>query len=76
MTTNWYISGVKEKGGQPFPGKLWQRNYYEHIVRNERDLNKIRDYIRYNPLKWHSDIYNPTRERDYAGFEDYLEAVL
>ena len=35
------------------PGlKLWQRNYYEHIIRNEKDLYRIRRYIVQNPLKW------------------------
>ncbi|MEW6614859.1 MAG: hypothetical protein AB1401_05280 [Thermodesulfobacteriota bacterium] len=36
-------------------GKLWQRNYYEHIIRNETELNKIRGYIITNPLNWESD---------------------
>lgn len=36
-------------------GKLWQRNYYEHIIRNEMELNKIREYIIYNPLNWETD---------------------
>jgi putative transposase len=76
LTTNRYITGVKQLGWPPFPGSLWQRNYYEHIVRNDRELRKIREYVRYNPLKWHCDIYNPDRERDYTDFEDYLNAVL
>jgi len=59
MTTNEYIRGVKELGWEPFPGKLWQRNYYEHIVRNERALNALREYIRNNPLKWALDMDNP-----------------
>jgi len=42
------------------PGrKVWQRNYYEHIIRNEKELNEIREYIRYNPLKWTDDEENP-----------------
>jgi len=42
------------------PGaKLWQRNYYEHIIRNETDLNQIREYIITNPLKWEFDKENP-----------------
>jgi REP element-mobilizing transposase RayT len=42
------------------PGaKLWQRNYWEHIIRNERDLNRIRKYIRNNPRKWSIDNENP-----------------
>jgi len=41
------------------PGKpVWQRNYYEHIVRNEKTLDAIRRYIVYNPLRWHLDRYN------------------
>ena len=38
----------------------WQRNYYEHIIRNERELNAIRQYIKNNPLKWALDRDNPT----------------
>ena len=34
---------------------LWQRDFYEHIIRNEDELNKIREYIRTNPLRWVSD---------------------
>lgn len=34
---------------------IWQRNYYEHIIRNESDLQRIRQYIIQNPMKWESD---------------------
>ena len=34
---------------------VWQRNYYEHIIRNDADLNRIRNYIVNNPLKWADD---------------------
>lgn len=37
----------------------WQRNYYEHIVRNEESLNRIRQYIVDNPIRWDSDRDNP-----------------
>ncbi|NCC26025.1 MAG: transposase [Deltaproteobacteria bacterium] len=38
------------------PGmKLWQRNYWEHIVRNEPELNRIREYIHNNPAQWEMD---------------------
>ena len=40
---------------------VWQRNYYEHIIRNEEDLNTIRRYIMENPLRWHIDRENPAR---------------
>lgn len=45
---------------QNTPGaKLWQRNYYEHIVRDEKDLKRIQQYIIENPLKWQDDRYFP-----------------
>lgn len=49
MTTNEYIRNVKINNWTPFDGKLWQRNYYEHVVRNEKSLNRIREYIVNNP---------------------------
>jgi REP element-mobilizing transposase RayT len=36
---------------------LWQRNFYEHIIRNESDLNRIREYIIDNPANWEEDRY-------------------
>ena len=42
------------------PGlSVWQRNYYEHIIRNEESLNRIRQYILDNPLRWAMDRENP-----------------
>ncbi len=38
---------------------LWQRSFYDHIIRNEKSLNNIREYIRINPLKWEIDNNNP-----------------
>ncbi len=41
---------------QDTPGNLvWQRNYYEHIIRNDKALNNIRRYIQMNPVDWKSD---------------------
>ncbi len=39
--------------------QLWQRNYYEHIIRNERELNAIRQYTIDNPKNWGKDKDNP-----------------
>lgn len=36
-------------------GPIWQRNYYEHVIRNETDLRRIRDYVATNPAKWELD---------------------
>ncbi|MEA4983013.1 MAG: transposase [Paludibacter sp.] len=50
-----YIRGVKTQGWQPFNGKLWQRNYWEHIVRDEQSYQRISDYIINNPSNWSED---------------------
>ena len=52
-----YIRGVKDKGWLPFNKKFWQRNYYEHIIRNERAYLHIVEYIKTNPLRWQDDVY-------------------
>jgi REP element-mobilizing transposase RayT len=57
MTTNEYIRGVKTLGWTPFNGKLWQRNYYEHIIRNEQSYQTISRYIINNPAKWANDKF-------------------
>lgn len=59
MTTKRYIDGVKYYNWPMFPGKLWQRNYYEHIVRNENELKQIQEYILKNPAMWETDLENP-----------------
>lgn len=59
MTTNAYIRGVKQNNWQPFPGKLWQRNYWDHIIRNETELHRIREYIHNNPALWKQDRLHP-----------------
>lgn len=59
MTTHAYVNGVNLNGWPSFPGRLWQRNYYEHIIRNDDDLANIRRYIAENPLKWDQDENHP-----------------
>ena len=59
MTTNEYLRGVKTSGWAPFQGQLWQRNYYEHVIRDEESLNRIREYILNNPAQWAFDPENP-----------------
>ncbi|MCK5824694.1 MAG: transposase [Ichthyobacteriaceae bacterium] len=58
MTTNEYIRGVKTKNWQRFEKRLWQRNYWEHIIRNERSYLNISNYIKNNPAKWQQDKLN------------------
>ena len=57
MTTNSYIQGVKNLGWEPFGKKLWLRNYYDHIIRDERAYQNIAQYIKNNPLKWDEDKF-------------------
>ncbi len=55
ITTYRYVLGVKNNQWQPFEKRFWQRNYYEHIIRDEDDLNRIREYIISNPMNWEKD---------------------
>ncbi len=64
ISTHQYALNVHSHNWPPFPGKLWQRNYYEHIIRNEDELNQIREYIRHNPLRWDEDENNPINFED------------
>jgi REP element-mobilizing transposase RayT len=56
-------------------GMLWQRNYYEHIIRNEDELNRIRQYIVENPLKWNDDIENPLNWKKEK-VNDYYDRIF
>jgi putative transposase len=54
-----------------FQSSLWQRNYYEHVIRDEKSLNRIREYIATNALRWDLDRENlQTTEKD--AFDDWL----
>ncbi len=59
MTTNRYLRTTKDHAWMPFPGRLWQRNYYEHVIRSEYALNAIREYIAANPSQWQHDPEYP-----------------
>jgi putative transposase len=59
ISTHEYITGVDEKGWARFYKRLWQRNYYEHIIRNEREMQAKWDYILDNPAMWEADEENP-----------------
>ena len=56
-TTIEYIHGVKNDIYPLFNKRIWQRGYHEHIIRNEQELQKIREYIINNPAKWQEDKY-------------------
>ncbi len=71
-TTVKQINQLRNTSGIP----IWQRNYYEHIIRNETVLNKIREYIFYNPIKWQLDIENPQKKKYYKNISDYFISIL
>jgi putative transposase len=52
------INALRKTPGAP----VWQRNYYERILRNDDELNGARFYIQENPARWADDDYNPARE--------------
>ena len=58
MNTAKQINKLLNRSGQ----KFWQRNYYEHIIRNKYSLEQIQEYVHYNPLKWELDRENPNRK--------------
>jgi len=62
LSTNEYIRGVKAQGWEKFDGTLWQRSFYDHVIRNDQDLFRIQEYILNNPLQWALDDENPDRK--------------
>jgi REP element-mobilizing transposase RayT len=66
VTTVAYTRRVKASGWPGFRGRLWQRNYYEHIIRNDESLRRIRHYIQDNPARWAFDRENPQTVRPDA----------
>jgi len=56
-------------------GSFWQKNYYEHIIRSEKELGLVREYIINNPLKWEFDHENPNHIIDptYLAGLEWLE---
>ena len=49
---------------------VWQSRFYEHIIRNDKGLNNIRDYIVNNPMQWHVDEENPDKDNQIAMTND------
>ncbi|WP_066214713.1 transposase [Flammeovirga sp. MY04] len=62
MSTNEYIKGVKEKNWKRFNKRLWHRNYWEYIIRNDGEYARIAKYIIDNPAKWEKDKLNNGNE--------------
>lgn len=68
------INTMRSAPGLP----VWQRNYYEHVIRNEHELDRIREYIASNPMQWAMDSENPDHVR--ASFKptptDDIDAIF
>ncbi|MGQ9855011.1 MAG: transposase [Candidatus Oleimicrobiaceae bacterium] len=64
---------INEMRGTPGT-PLWQRNYYEHVIRSDESLNKIRQYIATNPLRWTMDRENPNRSA-MDEFDQWLDRL-
>jgi len=56
---NQFKSSVKRYANKNHILFHWQSRFYDHIIRNEKSLNEIRQYIKNNPLKWENDEENP-----------------
>jgi putative transposase len=57
LSTRRYSAGVRQNGWPEYNGKLWQRNYYEHIVRSQLELDSIVKYIQNNPARLWKSVY-------------------
>lgn len=53
-----YLKFIRENNLNAI-GNMWHRNYYDHIIRNDKELNEIRKYIKNNPSNWAKDENNP-----------------
>ena len=67
ITTTDYRRGVALYGWPRFPGKLWQEGFYDHIVRTDAVLNRIRRYIAENPGRWRDDDFHPDQDQGWRG---------
>ena len=67
LTTVEYTRGVRALDWPPFRRRLWPRNYYERIVRDDESRDRIRQYILDNPAQWGSDRENPIAARPRDG---------
>ncbi len=50
-----YIRMVKDGVLPPFDKQIWQRSFYDHVIRNQQDYDQIAEYIMMNPMRWQMD---------------------
>jgi putative transposase len=64
---------INQERGTP-GNPVWQRNYWEHVIRDQDSFRRIHDYISTNPLRWHLDRENPQREGEDR-FDRWLDSL-
>ena len=62
LSTLAYGRGVRHQGWLPFDGRLWQAGFYEHVIRSDEALQRIRSYVQENPARWEQDHENVDRQ--------------
>jgi REP element-mobilizing transposase RayT len=70
-----YIRGVKSYNWQQFNKRIWQRNYWEHIIRYENDFIGISEYICNNPVSWKGDKLNICDDNSVSGTNPNFHSV-
>ena len=65
-TTHLYAQGVRIAGWPPYPGQLWQRSFHDRIIRGDRHLERLREYVEGNPGNWPWDAENPESSQAVA----------
>lgn len=63
-TLRGYARGVKEQRWPRCNGKLWQRGYMDHVIRNDREWERLTRYIETNVERWEDDTFHPQRPHD------------
>jgi len=71
LCVNAWLRVIKEKNLN-LVGKFWQKNYYEHVIRSDGELERIRQYIVDNPLKWELDRENPSFKNSQTPSEKWM----
>jgi REP element-mobilizing transposase RayT len=66
QTTIEYIKMVKQNILPAFENRIWQKNYWERVLRNEGELNSAREYIQNNPQSWLNDCFYKINEMSMA----------
>ncbi len=57
--TSQYCKGVRTLGWRRYEGRFWQRGFWDRVIRNDIEYERIREYIRSNPIRWELDRLNP-----------------